>query len=79
MSKPKISRGPMAAHDRLLKVLTRSERIRALRLKIGGAKEELKELKAELEKEMSFREQEIFDEPEGELGFVDGKSAGGGG
>lgn len=74
MAKPKQTLpGPMNEHDRLLKVITRSERIRALRLKLEGAKEVVKGLKAQLEEEQTYREQEIFDEPEGELGFRDGE------
>lgn len=73
MAKPKpTTRGPMSAHDRLLKVITRSERIRNLRLKLGEAKETVKQIKSQIEEEETYREQEIFDEPEGELGFQDG-------
>lgn len=77
MAKPKQTLpGPMSEHDRLLKVINRSERIRALRLKLEAAKENVKQIKSQIEEEQTYREQEIFDEPEGDLGFRDGEIPG---
>lgn len=70
-----VAGAPLDAHDRLLKVINRSETIRALRQKLAALKEQVKEIRAQIDEEEIYRDQEIFDEPEGALGFTDGKSA----
>jgi hypothetical protein len=71
MGRTKGTQDELLASERLMKAITRTERIRALRLQLDSAKSTVKEIKEQIEQEQLHRDQEILDEPEGELGFTD--------
>ena len=63
--------GPLTADERLAKIKTRREKVRALELKLSTAKATAKKLAEEVDEELGLLYEEIDDKPEGPFGFRD--------